>query len=173
MGGRGSGRPRTRRLVDDCPRYDVMEAARLFEEEESDSDVYSTLKEHRDLWIAARRVEKDTYRVEFEWFGRRGAPRRQVVLAAPAYPHFGGVRWWWICGAGWRWEAGGWREVDGCGRRVRWVYLRKGWWGCRGCHELTYVSCWRGRSQESGASSWEGGVGEWLRREEERLRGKG
>lgn len=124
MGGPGSGRTRTRRLVDVCPSYDVKEAARLFAEEASDTDVFVTQEVHREMWMAARSVEKDTYLVEFEWCGKRGSPRRQVLRAVPAYPHLGGVRWWWECGGGWRLEAGGWREVEGCGRRVKALYLR-------------------------------------------------
>lgn len=49
-------------------------------------------------------------------------------------PHYGGRRWWGRCSL----------VVDGkpCGRRVRKLYLPPGarYFGCRGCHGLTYAS---------------------------------
>jgi hypothetical protein len=50
--------------------------------------------------------------------------------------HLGGVRWWFICPL----SVGG----VGCGRRVRKLYLRGKYFGCRHCHNLAYRS-----SQES------------------------
>mgnify|MGYP000210929432 CR=1 FL=1 len=50
-------------------------------------------------------------------------------------PHFGGVRWWFICPL----------TVNGrsCFRRVSKLYLPPGekYFGCRLCHRLTYKSC--------------------------------
>lgn len=50
--------------------------------------------------------------------------------------HLGGVRWWFVCPL----------SADGavCGRRVRKLYLRGRYFGCRHCHGLTYRT-----SQES------------------------
>lgn len=45
---------------------------------------------------------------------------------------FGGRRWWFICPL----VAGG----SACGRRVRKVYLRGNYFGCRHCHRLSYTS---------------------------------
>jgi hypothetical protein len=48
-------------------------------------------------------------------------------------PHFGGLRWWFVCPL----------TVNGvpCGRRVGKLYLPGQYFGCRHCHELTYTSC--------------------------------
>ena len=47
--------------------------------------------------------------------------------------HLGGVRWWFVCPL----------VVSGraCNRRVRKLYLRGSYFGCRHCHKLTYRSC--------------------------------
>jgi hypothetical protein len=46
--------------------------------------------------------------------------------------HLGGVRWWFVCPL----VKGG----VACGRRVRKLYLRGKYFGCRHCHGLTYRS---------------------------------
>ncbi len=50
-------------------------------------------------------------------------------------PHFGGIRWWFVCPL----------TVNGqfCGRRVGKLYVppRAKYFGCRHCHDLTYRSC--------------------------------
>jgi hypothetical protein len=48
-------------------------------------------------------------------------------------PHFGGLRWWFICPL----------VVNRrpCGRRVGKLYLSGRYFGCRHCHNLTYTSC--------------------------------
>lgn len=45
-------------------------------------------------------------------------------------PRFGGLRWWFVC------------LLRGCGRRVAKLYLpgNSRYFGCRGCHDLTYTS---------------------------------
>lgn len=50
--------------------------------------------------------------------------------------HLGGLRWWFICPLT--------KNGVACGRRVRKVYFRGNYFGCRQCHNLTYQS-----SQES------------------------
>jgi hypothetical protein len=53
-------------------------------------------------------------------------------------PHFGGLRWWFICPL----------VVQGipCQRRVGKLYLpgRARYFGCRRCYDLTYTSCQEG-----------------------------
>lgn len=64
-----------------------------------------------------------------------GQPREPVEYAVPLVAtgcHLGGVRWWFICPLA--------RDGVGCGRRVRKVYLRGKYFGCRHCHGLTYQS---------------------------------
>jgi hypothetical protein len=46
--------------------------------------------------------------------------------------HLGGVRWWFVCPLSTNGVA--------CGRRVRKLYLRGRYFGCRHCHGLTYLS---------------------------------
>jgi hypothetical protein len=48
-------------------------------------------------------------------------------------PHFGGLRWWFVCPL----------TVNGgaCGRRVGKLYLKGRYFGCRRCQNLTYTSC--------------------------------
>ena len=47
--------------------------------------------------------------------------------------HLGGARWWFVCPLA--------RDGAVCGRRVRKLYLRHRYFGCRHCHDLTYKSC--------------------------------
>jgi len=53
------------------------------------------------------------------------------ILLVTTRPHFGGVRWWFVC------------PLVGCGRRVGKLYLPPGsrYYGCRHCYQLTYESC--------------------------------
>lgn len=46
--------------------------------------------------------------------------------------HLGGVRWWLICPLV--------RDTVACGRRVRKLYRRGSYFGCRSCHGLAYRS---------------------------------
>jgi hypothetical protein len=47
-------------------------------------------------------------------------------------PHYGGARWWFLCPLR--------RGTMPCGRRVRKLYRASRYFGCRGCHDLTYRS---------------------------------
>jgi hypothetical protein len=61
------------------------------------------------------------------------------VRLLTTHPHFGGLRWWFVCPL----------TVAGrpCGRRVGKLYLppRANRFGCRHCHRLTYTSCQESR----------------------------
>src|SRR5262245_46981160 len=63
----------------------------------------------------------------------REALAYRVALTTTS-PRFGGLRWWFVCPL----------VVNGraCGRRVGKLYLPPGgrYFGCRGCHRLTYHS---------------------------------
>lgn len=48
-------------------------------------------------------------------------------VALTTTPHYGGVRWWFIC------------PVSGCGKRVAMLYGGR-FFACRSCHGLTYRS---------------------------------
>ena len=56
------------------------------------------------------------------------------VRLVTTQPHFGGLRWWFMCPL----------RVNGhaCGRRVSKLYLPPGghYFGCRHCYRLTYTS---------------------------------
>lgn len=55
---------------------------------------------------------------------------RVDLVATPC--RLGGRRWWFVCPLA--------RGEAGCGRRVRKLYLRGRYFGCRTCHDLTYRS---------------------------------
>ena len=61
----------------------------------------------------------------------------EEITLQPTYPHFGGVRWWFLCPLV--------RGYVHCGRRVAKLYLPSGgyYFGCRHCYDLTYESCKR------------------------------
>ena len=59
------------------------------------------------------------------------------LVATPC--HMGGVRWWFLCPL-----SGG---VAACGRRVRRLYFRGRYFGCRHCHGLAYRSSQRSDSR--------------------------
>lgn len=50
-------------------------------------------------------------------------------------PHYGGLRWWFLCPLS--------RDGKYCGRRVSKLHLPPGgkYYGCRHCYDLTYQSC--------------------------------
>src|SRR5262249_11129670 len=50
-------------------------------------------------------------------------------------PHFGGLRWWFVCPLV--------RNGQECNRRVAKLYLPPGgrYFGCRHCYGLTYTTC--------------------------------
>jgi hypothetical protein len=58
-----------------------------------------------------------------------------TVSLTTTRPHFGGLRWWFLCPL----------SVEGrpCGRRVAKLYLPPAGrhFGCRHCYRLTYTSC--------------------------------
>lgn len=71
-----------------------------------------------------------------------GSPTLLPVRLVASRCHLGGRRWWFLCP----------QPTHGvrCGRRVRKVYLRDGYFGCRHCHRLTFTS-----QQRSGCRRYE------------------
>lgn len=61
-----------------------------------------------------------------------GMPLTYAVRLVPTNPHYGGVRWWFLCPLT--------RRGFPCGRRVRKLYLAGMYFGCRECQNLTYKS---------------------------------
>jgi hypothetical protein len=95
-----------------------------------DFAVDTTTEESRHVRLRYRLVSTATDETE--------SPDYHVPLVTTC-PHFGGLRWWFLCPLSAN-------EVP-CGRRVGKLYLPPGarYFGCRHCHRLTYRSC-----QESG-----------------------
>jgi hypothetical protein len=58
-----------------------------------------------------------------------------LVRLTRTRPHFGGLRWWFVCPLS--------KNGVACGRRVSKLFLppHGRYFGCRHCHELTYTSC--------------------------------
>jgi hypothetical protein len=149
MGGPGSGarlhwwRPEKKETVEGCLSLDVnalmregvLRAGALVRGNcqweprggepfalEIDADLRQEGQQGMTLCHRARDDEDKT-----EW------PLYAVDLVSTA-PHFGGLRWWFLCPL----------IVDGvpCRRRVGKLYLppRADYFGCRRCHDLTYTS---------------------------------
>jgi hypothetical protein len=82
------------------------------------------------------------------WYSWPASARREKEAAdyhvrlTTTRPHFGGLRWWFLCPL----LADGWP----CLRRVGKLYLPPGAWyfGCRQCHDLTYTSCQESRKYQ-------------------------
>jgi hypothetical protein len=66
----------------------------------------------------------------YEW----GTARAQTVSLVSTVPHYGGLRWWFLC--------------PRCGRRVGRLHLNAHApaFACRACHNLTYESAQTSRS---------------------------
>jgi hypothetical protein len=75
----------------------------------------------------------------FYTFPDTGAELDYQIDLVSTVPHFGGLRWWFVCPLG--------ADGGNCGRRVGKLYLPPGdrWFACRHCHELTYTSCQESR----------------------------
>ncbi len=141
MGGPGSGnwyRWDKKTTVEECLTLDV---SRLVQE-----DVIAPGLSRRGSWGWSRWGEITSsigYRTSTDDHDGRFTLDYQVSgesisLAVPltvTFPHFGGVRWWFICGV----------SCNGvyCGRRVGKLYLPPGGklFACRHCYDLTYKSC--------------------------------
>jgi hypothetical protein len=74
-------------------------------------------------------------RVDYQ-MPRSGANFGYAIRLVTTSCNLGGVRWWFICPLS--------QSGVACGRRVRKLYLRSNYFGCRHCHKLAYRS-----SQES------------------------
>jgi hypothetical protein len=150
MGGTGSGahyyhwwRASKKAVVEHCWQLD---AVRFTREGVLRAGVWSTGS--WCWWRAAERTEKEasvSYEVDttteppwlrlcYDIKATGDALDYRIGLVATR-PQFGGLRWWFICPLA--------VNGQGCGRRVRKLYLPPGgrYFGCRHCHDLTYTSC--------------------------------
>lgn len=76
------------------------------------------------------------------YFVRGGERLDYLVRLATTTPHFGGIRWWFLCPLV--------LNGNACSRRVGKLYLPPGanYFGCRHCHQLTYLSTRKSRAYE-------------------------
>jgi len=138
MGGYGSGRWRLHRRkwrVESCLSLDAglwqregilrvnawQRGSRVWKNPvtgEEDSSISYELSTHElNGWVQLEYTLPD-----------RGERLNYKVDLQTTKPRFGGLRWWFTC------------PLEGCGRRVRKLYLRGRYFGCRVCHDLTYRS---------------------------------
>jgi hypothetical protein len=143
MGGYGSGRRSRRKLTaEECRALDI---ARLPVREFLNQSNWLTVLSWSNY--AGEVTGSVGYTCE-PWGSRSGALRfrysvthagetiqiDEPIPVVTTQPHYGGVRWWFICPL----------TVNGnaCQRRVRKLYLPSGgrYFGCRTCYNLTYES---------------------------------
>jgi len=94
--------------------------------------VYWTIGE-RPAGDITYRVEAQGVRLVYTMTDKSSGSKQDysyLVGLARTFPHFGGVRYWFVC------------PLVGCGRRVGVLYLPPGgrYFGCRHCYKLTYES---------------------------------
>lgn len=69
--------------------------------------------------------------VEYRWKGN--TMTSPGIHLESTVPHFSGVRWYFSCPMS--------SKRGKCERRAAKLYLHNGQFGCRHCHDLTYLSC--------------------------------
>ena len=148
MGGVGSGgsyqwwRPTKKRTVEDCRELDVFSMARAGVLRAGVRDCGSW------CWFRDAARKDKTSSIDYEVDSTGPAPWLRLsysfkddkssfdyrVALATTRPHFGGLRWWFLCPL----------TVNGraCRRRVGKLYLPPSgrYFGCRHCYDLTYRS---------------------------------
>jgi hypothetical protein len=148
MGGTGSGchyyhwwRPSKKTVVEDCRSLDTN---RWMREGILKAGVHLTggWSWFRDTQLTERTssigYEVNTLddppwlRLHYTFTERQEHVDYRVELEA-TQPHFGGLRWWFLCPLS--------VNRRPCGRRVAKLYLSGRYFGCRHCHDLTYTSC--------------------------------
>lgn len=146
MGGVGSGvwqRSNSKVTVEELFALDVNKLAR--------SGVLCAGAKGELRWHhAGRRVASVGFQVSRDSLGRhslrisyRWNDTLQVNTTIPlesTVPHFSGRRWWMTCPMS--------PDDVSCGKRVAKLFLHKGQFGCRSCHDLTYRSCQESHQQK-------------------------
>src|SRR5258705_5704745 len=143
MGGFGSGeRSKKKTTVESCLKLD---AGGFSKDAEIKPGVYSVGEltwrraDERFLsvpfWLEPKTVDRALLHItsRLETDGTETSLIEPIILTG-TIPHFGGVRWWFICPL----------IVDGttCNRRVKKLFLPPGakYFGCRTCYSLIYES---------------------------------
>ena len=140
MGGSGSGtwlRTNTRATVEDCPI--ILNVSRLARDVAFRNGANGTLSWTNPLtdsqsMIARFAVREDVMGIVFCIGYEVGSTRLAYgIRMKTTKPNFGGNRWWFTCPL----------VPSGvpCERRVAKLYFAGRYFGCRGCHRLTYKKC--------------------------------
>ncbi|MBP3954415.1 hypothetical protein J8F10_03810 [Gemmata sp. G18] len=108
-------------LVRGTDRAGVLDWRRGGEEKPSSSVAY----------VLAAGAENGVLRLQYQ-IGPPAESLDYAIRLVTTGCHLGGVRWWFICPLV--------RDGVACGRRVRKLYRRGKYFGCRHCHSLAYRS---------------------------------
>ena len=143
MGGYGSDHRITRKAtVEECRAVDIAVLPVSDFAEQSTWPRVITWRNYKDEVTASigyrcEPQDSGSAILRFSYSVTRNSNEIKIEEAVPIMttrPHFGGVRWWFICPL----------VSDGgeCWRRVRKIYLPPGgrYFGCRACYKLTYES---------------------------------
>ncbi|MCG2777913.1 MAG: hypothetical protein L6406_19770 [Desulfobacterales bacterium] len=138
MGGYGSGRSwgfSKKNTVEDCRNLDINRWMRegIVKPNTHRFGVWAWYRDKKK--VASIGYESDCdgnsgyIRLFYTW-NKTEKVDYQVPLVTTR-PHFGGLRWWFIC------------PILGCSRRAGKLYSPPGrkYFGCRECYDLTYTSC--------------------------------
>ena len=154
MGGYGSGRwgwGPSKLTVEDCLSLDLSHLTRdkLLAPGYSGSIIWrntGTGEITSRIGLAVEGAENDGLCLTLKYVVSEDNYKRDIeeeITLQPTYPHFGGVRWWFICPLI--------RGYSRCERRVGKLYLppSQEYFGCRHCYDLTYESCRRSHRFDS------------------------
>ncbi|MDQ4078077.1 MAG: hypothetical protein M3220_17740 [Chloroflexota bacterium] len=145
MGGSGSGnwyRWDKKTTVEACRHIDAARWQRegILRAEVHHPGAWGWTDAHTGEQTASLVYEVNTMDPSHAWvrliytFPQHGGPYDYTILLTTTRPHFGGLRWWFVCPL----------VIQGrpCRRRVQKLYLPPGevYYGCRHCYSLTYTS---------------------------------
>ena len=135
MGGYGSGRCTRSNTKPTVERFNALDVAfcvrnGVLNPGSSGSLTWTKRRSGRVDSVGYQCHAGPVVRVAFNWNGQESVA--QDIQVEATFPHFGGERYWWTCGLS--------RRGIVCGRRVRMLYLRGRYFGCRHCHDLRYYS---------------------------------
>ncbi len=140
MGGIGSGtwfRENAKQAADELPALDINQFVRSQFLRAGTEGELNWTKFGESLARISFSVRTDPYGdyvlwINYRWNGENIFTR---IHLESTVPHYSGTRWFWTCPMS--------LERGKCDRRVAKLYLLNGSFGCRQCHDLTYLSCQR------------------------------
>ena len=154
MGGYGSGRwgyGPSKTTVEECLDLDLSSLTRdkVLAPGYSGSITWRntrTREKTASIGLMIERAEIDGLLLTLKYVVSEDGYERDIeeeITLQPTYPHFGGVRWWFLCPLI--------RDYSRCESRVGKLYLPPGqdYFGCRHCYDLTYESCRRSHRFDS------------------------